>query len=221
MADIHFVYFDLGNVLVAFDPALACSNVARLFGISPELAESIVYHSGLEPQLERGELTGEQFAAEVRARVAALADRRTWPDAKDPHDVSTEALLDAISDMFTPIDTMRSAVAGVRATGRRVGILSNTCEAHWAWCARQAYPVLAGPFDVSVLSCRIGAMKPDPVIYAAAERDAGVAPEQILFLDDKPENVEAARRRGWQAERCDGGPSAIEILQALGLVAHT
>jgi HAD superfamily hydrolase (TIGR01509 family) len=42
-------------------------------------------------------------------------------------------------------------------------------------------------------------MKPDPALYRVVESAAGVPPARILFIDDRPENVEAARKLGWQA----------------------
>ena len=41
--------------------------------------------------------------------------------------------------------------------------------------------------------------KPDPAIYALAERRFGYAPQAMLFIDDSLPNVEAARKRGWHA----------------------
>ena len=41
--------------------------------------------------------------------------------------------------------------------------------------------------------------KPDPAIYALAERRFGYAPETMLFIDDSLPNVVAARERGWHA----------------------
>ena len=41
-------------------------------------------------------------------------------------------------------------------------------------------------------------IKPDPEIYRRVEQDCGIAPERLLFADDKAENIEAAAARGWQ-----------------------
>lgn len=43
--------------------------------------------------------------------------------------------------------------------------------------------------------------KRDDEIYARFEVLTGLGPSEILFFDDTEENVAAARRRGWQAER--------------------
>jgi putative hydrolase of the HAD superfamily len=55
-------------------------------------------------------------------------------------------------------------------------------------------------FDHLFFSCEIGATKPDPAFYRAVEGTLGVAVQDILFLDDDPQNVDAARARGWRAE---------------------
>ncbi len=42
-------------------------------------------------------------------------------------------------------------------------------------------------------------MKPDPALYRALESTSGFTPSRIVFLDDRPENVETARQLGWHA----------------------
>ncbi len=206
-SEIRFVYFDLGNVLVSFDPALACANVAELFGVTPADADRAVYQSGLQNRYEHGEGSGEQYATVVREALG---------DSAEP--VATDDVLEAISAMFTPVEQMRAVIDSVRDRGLRLGVLSNTCQAHWDWILRQSYDVMGGRFDVTILSCAVGSMKPDSVIYEAAEAAAGVPPEQILFLDDKAENVAAAVDRGWTSEQCLGGPQAQAALQKHGVI---
>lgn len=57
-----------------------------------------------------------------------------------------------------------------------------------------------GLLDRSYYSCAIGLAKPDPAFFAHVAEDLGVAPGQLLFLDDRAENVEGARAAGLQAE---------------------
>jgi 2-haloacid dehalogenase len=40
-------------------------------------------------------------------------------------------------------------------------------------------------------------MKPDTAIYAQAERQFGLTPAATVFVDDRTQNIEAARARGW------------------------
>ncbi len=205
--DIRFVYFDLGNILLAFDSAIACRNVATLFGISFEQAEAAIYDSGLEDRFEHGELSPDEFAKSICATIG-LSDAHPPP----------QKLLDTISDMFTPIASMVGVMDRVQCGGRGIGILSNTCHAHWNWIERQSYEVMRANLDAVVLSYEVGAMKPRTLIYEVAERAAGVPAEHILFIDDKPENVEAATERGWHAVQCFGGDEAIGVLREFGLL---
>ncbi len=96
---IEFVYFDLGNVLLSFDPLRACANLASRLNISDAQARVAVYESGLQDRFEHGEVTGEQFASDIRRRLGLTAV-----------EMPTMELLDAISDMFTPVDTMRGVL---------------------------------------------------------------------------------------------------------------
>lgn len=126
--------------------------------------------------------------------------------------VAAAKIGDAISDMFTPISEMAGVVADTKKTIGRIGILSNTCEAHWDWIRRMRSRILDQPIDEIVLSCRVESMKPDEKIYRVAQAQAGCQPSEILFVDDKEENVVAAQNLGWNAEVCLGGTSAIEVL---------
>lgn len=207
LKEIEFVFFDLGNILLSFDPNQACLNVARRFGIDPETAHQAIYGGGLQHRYERGEITGHVFADHLRSEFDRSRDQ-----------MPTGELLDAVSDMFQPVDTMPLALQSVRDSGLSVGLLSNTCEAHWDWIRRRKYPATEFPFDVTILSYEVGAMKPDAKIYEVAERACGVSLGQILFLDDRPENVEGAVRRNWQAVECMGGPAAWDVLRRFNVV---
>ena len=54
-------------------------------------------------------------------------------------------------------------------------------------------------FDVLVWSYQVHLVKPDPAIYRYTLAKLGTRPEETLFLDDKPVNVEAARAVGMKA----------------------
>jgi FMN phosphatase YigB (HAD superfamily) len=200
--EIEFVYFDLGNVLLSFDPQRACQNVARRFDVSPQAAHGAIYDSGLQHRFERGEVDGAVFAEEVRTRLELRSDQMPGSE-----------LLDAVSDMFTPVDSMPEILQAVRDAGVPVGLLSNTCHAHWDWIRRQRYPATEFLFDVTILSYEVGAMKPDPLIYEVAEAASEVPFDRILFLDDRAENVSGALQRRWRAVECVGGPPSWQVLR--------
>ena len=69
--------------------------------------------------------------------------------------------------------------------------------------------------DDVVNSARVGIAKPDPRILELAAARAGVRPERCLFVDDGPENVEAAAALGMRAVRYRGPADLEEALQPL------
>ena len=183
---MRYVFFDLGNVLVHFDPNLACRNVAQLVGREESEVFAAMYGTGIETRYERGDLNSSQFAAALRVELAS--------------EFATGDLLREMSAMFTPNAAMETVIGTLRQRGIPLGILSNTCPAHWDWVMAQAWPVTTGWYRDAVLSFEVGHMKPEPEIYQRAAEVAGVAPSEIFFTDDRLENVEAAREAGWMAE---------------------
>jgi len=204
---VEFVYFDLGNVLAAFDVDRACDNLAKRFGVEAKQVLATLWTSGAQHCYEHGHVDDEAFATLAREGLGLASDA-----------ASTDELLDLLSDMFEPIEPMADVVDAVRRNGVGVGILSNTCVAHWRWILEQDYPALRGNFDQIVLSYEHGVMKPTASIYKIAQRFAGCPPEAILFLDDRHENVEAAIQCGWQAFLFTDAPSAGELLRCTGVI---
>lgn len=227
-SSIRFVYFDLGNILVSFNRETASRNVARLFvkntnaePTSEEIAKAddLMHPSGLQNKLETGTISEAEFAIVMRAG---------YPERT--RDVDDASIMRAISDMFTPIHEMTEVLQRVRQTKIPIGVLSNTCGAHWNWVNSQSFPVMEGPFDVQVVSYEAESMKPDRVIYEVAEKRASefvssrsgeaLDPRQVLFVDDRDENIEAARGFGWNAEVCLGGFGVEKVLVNYGVLSE-
>ncbi len=204
---IQFVYFDLGNILLSFDPLLTCKGLASLFDTTPLKARQALYDSGLETRFEHGEVTPHEFARQLRD---------TFGRSESSHPDSL--ILEAVSNMFTAIESMEGILQAVRDSGRRVGLLSNTCVAHWDWIRQQQFAVMDFAFDATILSFEVGSMKPQRRIYQVAQQAAGTPGDQILFLDDRQENVDSALSYGWQARQCFGGQQAIGVLQDFRLL---
>lgn len=64
-------------------------------------------------------------------------------------------------------------------------------------------------WDVVIDSSRVGLQKPDPKIFALAMERAGVKPEEILFVENSDEHIQAAKAAGWQTFLYD--PSNIQV----------
>lgn len=122
-------------------------------------------------------------------------------------------------------------ITEINATpGLRTACLSNTNHDHWQRdlrgnAERRAPSPAFAQITTTLASHELRLAKPDPAIYAAAEECLGAPPERIVFFDDLPENVAAARERGWNAHHIDhAAPTAPQMrraLAALDLVPHT
>ena len=74
--------------------------------------------------------------------------------------------------------------------------------------------------DGAYYSCDIGAAKPSAAFFEHIVTDLGLAPDQLLFIDDQPVNVAGARSAGLAAERWthgDGVSRLRDILNAHGI----
>ena len=110
-------------------------------------------------------------------------------------------------------------MADTKAAGLRLGALTNDMTAFHGpeWVARQEHLKL---FDVIVDASLTGVMKPDPRAFHGGAEALGLPPEQIVFLDDMPWNVDGARQAGMTAVRVpwDGpGPAIDTARKLLGL----
>jgi len=181
----RFYYFDLGNVLLKFDHRLAARQMAALAGCAESEVWQIVFASDLEHRYERGAIDCRQFYDEFCRQTGSAPD--------------FALLRHAAAEIFTPHEPVLDLVRRLHAAGRPLGILSNTCAAHWEYCIAGRYQTLNDCFSVYALSYKLQAMKPEPIIYARAAELAGVAPHELFFVDDRPENVAAALAAGYDA----------------------
>ena len=197
---VRFVYFDLGNVLVHFDHQIAVAQLAQLSERPEELVQQVVFESELQNRYETGLVTSQQFAAEVNIALES---------ALPPADI-----LEAISAIFQPNLTIQAAIDLVTTSGVPLGILSNTCEAHWRWIMDKQWPMFGPWWQQTVLSYEIQGMKPDSKIYEVCEQRAGCRGPDIFFTDDRADNIAAAQQRGWSTYQFSSTDTLLRRLQA-------
>ncbi|MCA9149986.1 MAG: HAD family phosphatase [Planctomycetales bacterium] len=203
MSSIRFIYFDLGNVLLNFDHGIACARIAAGGSRSEQEVDQLIFGSGLQNRFESGEIAGDRFAQQVAVDTGWQAE--------------PSELLEICSDIFDLNAAIVPVVAHLKAAQHRLGILSNTCSAHWDWVYGGRYSILRGTFEQLVLSYEVGAMKPARSIYDAAIAAAGVPAEAIFFTDDREENVAGALAAGIDATLFRGTQALIDDLRARGI----
>jgi putative hydrolase of the HAD superfamily len=124
----------------------------------------------------------------------------------------------AVWSTFDLLSPSLEVVAMVRAAGTACYLATNQ-DAYRAACMREQAPY-GELLDGAYYSCDLGAAKPSAAFFEHIVTDLGLAPDQLLFLDDQPENVAGARSAGLDAERWahdDGVPRLRNILDAHGI----
>jgi len=130
-------------------------------------------------------------------------------------------LIDAYANRFN--ETVEQPVPGTHALVRRLhaaGVplfaLTNFGAEFFARF-RPTQPIFE-LFEDIVVSGVEGMAKPDPRIYAIAERRFGRAPGELFFTDDNPANVAAAQARGWHAHLFESAAGLEAELTGAGLL---
>jgi len=196
------VVFDLGKVLVDFDYAIAARKIAAR-GIMPaEQIKKFLDQSPLLFRYETGLLTNEQFYAEVCAATGFRGN--------------LDEFSHFFSDIFLPIEPMVQLQAAVRQRGVRTYIFSNTNELAVTHI-RQSFPFFSN-FDGYIYSFEHGAMKPDARLYEVVGRLSCRRGAEILYLDDRSENIAAGAARGWQVLLQESPENTRAAFQRLGLL---
>jgi FMN phosphatase YigB (HAD superfamily) len=196
------VVFDLGKVLVDFDYTIAAKKIAAKGTL---LAEKIYEFIALSPLLfkyETGLITREEFFSAVCEATGYCGD--------------IEEFGGFFADIFTPIDSMVELHGALRKAKIPTYIFSNTNDLAVSHI-RKNFPFFNN-FDGYILSYEVGAMKPDAKIYEALEKMAGKRGSDVLYLDDRLENISAGAARGWQVILQETPEKSLAAIQKLGLL---
>jgi putative hydrolase of the HAD superfamily len=185
------VVFDLGKVLLDFDYAIAARGMAERSRVSPRQIQEFIDHSPLLVRYEKGLMTRREFFEEVRALTDFAG--------------SLEEFSQLFSDVFSPIAPMIAFKERLTTSGIPTYIFSNTNDLAITHI-RATYPFYNG-FDGYVLSYEHGFMKPQRELYERIEALTGCREAEILYYDDRAENVRGGLQRGWVAV-CHQTPEA-------------
>jgi HAD superfamily hydrolase (TIGR01509 family) len=201
---IKTVVFDLGKVLVDFDYSIAARRIALRSKMPAEKIAPFISQSPLLFRYETGLMTTAQFYQEVcdTTGYCGLADE----------------FGQCFADIFVPIPKMVELQAALRKSGLPAYIFSNTNELAVGHIRRN-FPFFAN-FDGYILSYEHGAMKPDEKLYEVVERASSRRGAEILYLDDRPENVAAGAARGWQVILQESPEKTLAEIQKLGLLSR-
>jgi putative hydrolase of the HAD superfamily len=203
MMPIHAVLFDYGMVLSGPPDPLAQARLEELLEASPESFRETYWE--FRDAYDRGALSGVTYWTAVAERLERPVN----------HDLLRE-LIAADTALWTqPNAPMIEWAAALQQAGIKTGILSNLGNAmelgirnRFAWLA---------DFDHHTFSHWLGIAKPDTAIYRHAAEGLATPPPQILFVDDREENIRAAREAGMQAIQYSTHSAFVATMTALNL----
>jgi len=196
------VVFDLGKVLVDFDYTIAAKKIASKGKLMAEKIYEFIALSPLLLKYETGLISREDFFGSVCEATGYCGD--------------IEEFGSFFADIFTPIDPMVELHTALRQARIPTYIFSNTNDLAISHI-RKNFPFFNN-FDGYILSYEVGAMKPDAKIYEALEKMAGKRGPDVLYLDDRLENVSAGAARGWQVILQETPEKTLEAIRKLGLL---
>lgn len=198
------VVFDLGKVLMDFDyGTIVRRMLPRVRMTGPEIVQ-FLSQSPLFAQYETGLLTTQQFFDEICHLTGFRGNLAEFGKS--------------FADIFVEIGPMVRLQATLRREGLPTYIFSNTNQLH-ADHIRRSFPFFDN-FDGYILSYEHGAMKPDARLYEVVERKTGRRGADLLYLDDRPENIAAGAARGWQVILQETPEKTLAAVRTLGLLNH-
>ena len=178
---IRNVIFDLGNVLVNVEYERFI-NKLKLHGVSDDTYMN--FFKGGNYRLlgyESGDISTEEFVSKCLTGLNLKMEREEYAQA--------------FNDMFTEIKPMSALVRKLKEENNyKLFLLSNTSPLHFEFIQKEYdYVNLLEKF---ALSYELNSLKPDDVIYQKTIKHLGIEPGESIFIDDLPENCEAAERHG-------------------------
>ena len=201
---IKNIVFDMGGVLINFDAeqytAQFVLNAEDRALIRRELFRSVEWI-----QMDRGVITD----AEAVSAVCARLPERLHQAVRD--------ILDNWHQDIPPLDGVYDLVKELKGKGYRIYLLSNTCTRFHEF--RKNIPALEF-FDGEFVSCDFHFVKPEPGIYLRFLEYFHLRPEECVFIDDDPRNIEGAVRCGMGGVIYHGDPAHLRLrLRELGVDA--
>jgi len=196
---IRDIIFDIGWVFVGIHPEPMLDFLAK------HGAPAMDLNTTLEQVRLADHETGRLDGAGLIERLSALAPR-----------APLAALRQQWLDMLAPLEDMMQLARRV-ALQHGVYLLSNIGDLHWDHLVARHRVDRIG--HGALPSFQAGVMKPDTAIYALAERKFALNPAATVFVDDRAQNIEAARARGWHGIVHRNFNDTREALLRLGVEA--
>ena len=177
---IKSIISDLGNVLILFDNNIFFKKIAEYSPLSEdEVFNEVLAHLELSRSFDMGKVTPEKFYLQATQIFKAKIDKSSFFSIYN----------DIFSLNMPNVESLQSLQSGYKLV-----LCSNTDVERFEFVKKKFPEILF--FDKYVVSYEVGFMKPHPRIYEVALEEAGIRPEESIFIDDREENTAAAEILG-------------------------
>lgn len=185
--DIKNIIFDFGGVVLDIDPQLTIDEFVKLGFKDLDKLSTPEFTEEIFGKFERGILTPEVFRTKLKSFLNI--------------DVTDQQFDYAWNSLIYDIPRERIKVIEQVKKNYQIILLSNSNEIHYDLFVRDlqlrfGYREFDDLFHKAYFSFDLHLLKPNPEVYEFVINQHGLIPAETLFLDDKAENIEAAKKLG-------------------------
>lgn len=206
LSTIGALVFDLGGVVINIDPARAFRALQQLAPASVSVTDEFMEHHGLFLDYEKGLIDEQTFRQGIRELIQR-------PDITDG------AIDEAWCSMLLNIPPERLQLLERLKSQYRTFVLSNTNQIHVDAFNRMTaavgeQPTIEHLFEKVYYSHHLKMRKPEAQIYRHLLDEQDLVPSETLFLDDREDNLAAARAEGIRTQLVTGANGILELFAA-------
>lgn len=186
---IRFIYFDLNDCLVQ-PRSRGFAQLAADSGQPIDVVESVFWR--YDGQVCRGDMTVDELNTIWAERLGIMVDWKKYYLAGIEKMPGVDALVQWAAENYH-VGVLSNSMPGFIPAMQQAGMLPNV------------------DFAQIIDSSEVGSLKPEPKIFQIATELAGVAPHEIMLVDDNRANLMAAEDAGWRAIQFDNYQPEISI----------
>lgn len=190
LSNIKAIVFDIGNVLIDIDYPNTICHFQRLATIDFNTIVSYQTQIDIFNQFEKGQVTVDEFVAALKHYLR--------------EEVTKEQIIAAWNTMLVDYPEQKiNLLRALKKKGYQLYALSNINALHIEEINAKVHQFFgidefSSLFNKAYYSNEVGWRKPEAELYALVLAEINLHPEQILFIDDKLENLVPAQRLGIQ-----------------------
>ena len=209
MTQIKNLIFDIGDVIIDIDYQTTIAEFQKLAKVDFSEIVSYSKQHPLFDQFERGEISAQEFRTQLK------------PFLKE--DTTDEAINQAWNAILIHYPKAKFDLLLELKKRYRTFALSNINEIHVMEIDRVAEKCLhvsrfADFFHRAFYSNEVGHRKPELAVYEFVMHEENLLPSETLFIDDKAENIAAAKALGWHAHQLTNRNKLKELLTELNIL---